>query len=188
MRRIHIGAGDNDDQAFIIDIYQDYYGLVKKTIVSLTGVHSDVDDLINDSFLKLIEKAPTLRGLSSGRLTAYIKYTARSVAINFLKHQTVVTKHVDSAAETEMPDYGSDPRDDVDNRLIQEHELKLLTRAILQLPEKKKNILYFKYLLNMTDEQISEIYSISTDSVRTYLSRARKDAKKLMFEEIGYGE
>ena len=108
MRRIHIGAGENDDQEFIIDIYKAYYGLVKKTIVSLTGVHSDVDDLINDSFLKLIEKASTLRGLSSGRLTAYIKYTARSVAINFLKHQTVVTKHVDSAAETDLPDYGSD--------------------------------------------------------------------------------
>ena len=188
MRSILIGAIDNDGQEFILKVYKDYYGFVKRTVMKITGVHSDVDDLVGDCFLKLIEKTSTLRELSQGQLTTYIKYTARNVAINFLKHQHVVTKHVDITAESELLDYSTDSQWALDERIIQRHELENLTKAILQLPEKKKNILYFKYLLDMSDEQISEVYSITTDSVRTYLSRARKDAKKLMFEETGNGD
>ena len=187
MRSIFVGAIENDDHEFIVNVYKDYYGLVKRTVIKITGSHSEVDDLVGDCFLRLIEKTPTIRDLSRGKLTAYIRYTARSVAINYIKHKDVVKKHV-NAAETELLDFSSSQRPDVDDRLIQEHELELLTKAILRLPEKTKNILYFKYLLGMTDEQISQIYSISTDSVRTYLSRARKDAKRLMFEENGYGQ
>jgi len=170
-----------------VNVYKDYYGLVKRTVIKITGSHSEVDDLVGDCFLRLIEKTSTIRDLSRGKLTAYIKYTARSVAINYIKHKDVVKKHVD-ISETDLSDYSAAEQTDVDERLIQEHELELLSKAILQLPEKTKNILYFKYLLGMTDEQISQIYSISTDSVRMYLSRARKDAKRLIFEESGYGQ
>ncbi len=187
MRSIPVGAVDNEAQDFIVNVYQDYYGLVKKTVMRITGSHCEVEDLVGDCFLRLIEKTSTIRELSRGKLTAYIKYTARSVAINYIKHKDVVRKHVDTA-EADLSDYGSDAQPDVDDRLIQESELELLSKAILQLPEKTKNLLYFKYLLGMTDEQISQIYSISTDSVRTYLSRARKDAKRLIFEENGYGQ
>jgi RNA polymerase sigma-70 factor (ECF subfamily) len=181
------GTIDNDEQAFIVGIYKDYYGFVKRTVIKITGAHSDLDDLVNDCFLKLIEKTPTLRSLSGEQLVAYIKYTARSVAINYAKHQNVVSKYVDDAAETGLADCGADTSGEPGERLIQEHELEQLTKASRSCRKKTKNILYFKYLLDMTDEQISKVYSISIDSVRSYLSRARRDAKKLISEVKNYG-
>ncbi len=188
MRSILVSAVNNNDHDFIVNVYKDYYGLVKSTVIKITGKHSEVEDLVGDCFLKLIEKTATISTLNRRKLTTYIKFTAKSVAINYIKHRDVVSKHVDTASEADVADFSASSQTDIDDRLIQENELELLTKAILQLPEKKKNILYFKYLLDMSDEQISEIFSISTDSVRMYLSRARKDAKKLMFEEIGYGQ
>ncbi len=184
MHNVRVVDKDNDNKAFIVNVYKDYYGFVKRTMIRITGVHSDIDDLVNDCFLKLIEKTSTIRVLGQGRLTAYIRYTARSVAINYIKHQKVVKKHVDIAVDTELSEFSAGKYTDIDDRLIRKHEIELLKKAILRLPEKKKNILYFKYLLDMSDKQISEVYSISPDSVRTYLSRARKDAKRLMFEEV----
>ena len=117
-----------------------------------------------------------------------MRFTARSVCINYIKHKEVVTKHVDTATDMEMAKNSAQPYERVDDKLIEKHELELLSNAILKLPEKQKNILYFKYLLEMSDEQISKIYSISANSVRTYVSRARKDARKLMFEGINHEE
>ena len=188
MRSRLSNIADNDDQAFLVGIYKDYFGFVKRTIIKITGSHNDVDDLVNDSFLKLIEKLQTIRLLSREQLTTYIKFTARSIAINYARHRDVVNKYVDVCAQTDLPELNVPSGPGIDEHIVQENELAELSRAITRLPEKQKNILYFKYLLDMTDEQISEVYSISANSVRTYLSRARKDAKKLMLEGIENGK
>ena len=57
---------NNDDHAFIVSVYKNYFGLVKRTVLKLTGSHSDVDDLVNDCFLKLIEKTKMLQELRLG--------------------------------------------------------------------------------------------------------------------------
>ncbi|OPY58988.1 MAG: RNA polymerase sigma factor [Pelotomaculum sp. PtaU1.Bin035] len=59
-----------------------------------------------------------------------------------------------------------------------------LGNAILRLPEKQKDLLYFKYILEMADAEIAEIFGIAPDSVRQYLTRARREAKKLMDKEV----
>jgi RNA polymerase sigma-70 factor (ECF subfamily) len=51
--------------------------------------------------------------------------------------------------------------------------------AILNLPEKQKELLYFKYMLGMNDSEIAAIFDIAPDSVRQYLTRARRSAKKI---------
>ena len=41
-------------------------------------------------------------------------------------------------------------------------------------------LFYLKYLLELPDEEIAQRLGISPGSVRTYLSRARKHARKLI--------
>ncbi|MDD4621440.1 MAG: sigma-70 region 4 domain-containing protein [Methanosarcina sp.] len=57
-------------------------------------------------------------------------------------------------------------------------------KAVLRLPPKQKYLLYFKYLLEMNDKDIAEILNISPDSVRQYLTRARRETKKLIDKEM----
>lgn len=62
-------------------------------------------------------------------------------------------------------------------------ELESLSDAVLRLPDREKDILYFKYILEKTDAEIAEDLSIRPDSVREYLTRARRAAKRLMEQE-----
>lgn len=48
-------AGD-DDKAFMLSLYNNYYGLVRKTVYNITHDADNAEDLINDTFIKLIEK------------------------------------------------------------------------------------------------------------------------------------
>ncbi len=38
---------DNDDRAFMLNLYNNYYRLVRKTIYGLTQNNKDIEDLIN---------------------------------------------------------------------------------------------------------------------------------------------
>lgn len=61
----------------------------------------------------------------------------------------------------------------------------MLNDIISNLPQKQKDLLFFKYILEMSDEDIAEVFEIAPNSVRQYLTRARRNAKKLMEKEIG---
>lgn len=57
-------------------------------------------------------------------------------------------------------------------------------KAVLKLPAKHKYLLYLKYMLGMNDKDIAEILNIAPNSVRQYLTRARRETKKLIDKEM----
>lgn len=175
---------DEDDKSFMLELYKNYYGLVRKTIYSVIHNQKDMEDLINDTFIRIIEKLSLIRTLSSCKIAAYIVYTSKSVAINFIKHRDVQNKHLFLGLDDDLSQNLSSPEDIVEDRIIYEQEIESLSDAILELPEKQKNLLYFKYILEMNDEEIAKNLGIAPDSVREYLTRARRKAKSLIGKDL----
>lgn len=178
-----IAGLNDDDRAFMLDLYKNYYSLARKTIFSITHETKDIEDLVNDSFIKLIDRIPLIRTLDCCKTTAYVVYTFRSVAINYIKHKKVENKHLYYCEDSDMANNPFIFEDDSETRLIRQEEIDLLRNAISMLPEKEKDLLYFKYMLEMKDNDIAEILGIAPNSVRQYLTRARRNAKKLMGKE-----
>ncbi len=174
----------DDDKAFMLNLYNDYYGLVRKTVYSITRNTNEAEDLTNDTFIKLIEKISLIRTLDSCRLAAYVVYTSRSVAINFIKHRDVQNKYVYYGKDLSISENIPNPGDNIEDRIIHQEEMEELGNTILKLPEKYKDLLYFKYILGMNDREIARILKIAPDSVRQYLTRARREAKKLLDKEM----
>lgn len=166
----------HNTSAFMLEIYHTYYSLVYKKILSVTHETSSIEDLVNDTFVKLIEKAPLLRAFDQRKTATYITYTARSVAINFVKRRDIHNKHLFYTDEMELAAELATTEDQVSKQ----HELECLRDAVLQLPEKQRDLLYFKYMLELNDAEIAELLNISTPSVRQYLTRARRAARALM--------
>lgn len=175
---------DDSDKAFMLNLYHDYYGLVRKTVYNITHDLDNLEDLINDIFLKLVDKISLIRTLNSGKKAAYIVYSSRSVAINFINHRDVETKHLYYGEESDMAESISDGEDTIVDRIIHQEEIEEMGNAILKLPEKQKELLYFKYVLDMDDSEIAPIFNIAPDSVRQYLTRARRNAKQMMGKEM----
>lgn len=175
---------DEDDKAFMLNLYQDYYGLVRKTVYNITHDKDNTEDLINDTFIKLIEKISLIRTLDSCKTAAYVVYTSRSVAINFIKHRDVQKKHAYYGEDMDLADKVPSLEDTMEDMIIHQEEMEEMGNAILRLPEKQKDLLYFKYILGMADAEIAETFGIAHGSVRQYLTRARREAQKLMDKEM----
>ncbi|NLO48100.1 MAG: sigma-70 family RNA polymerase sigma factor [Clostridiales bacterium] len=176
-----------DDRTFMLELYHRYYRYVRKTIYGLTKDITDIEDLISDVFIRLIEKIPVLRTLTGCKTTSYVVYTARSVAINYIKHKYVERKHLYYGKDMDISDRISDDGN-VEGKLFHESDLELLGRAIAKLPQRQKDLLHFKYELEMNDKDIAEIMGIESNSVRQYLTRARRNAKKLAETEMAGDE
>lgn len=84
---------DDDDKTYMMNLYQDYYALVRSAVYKVMSCENDIDDLVEDTFVKLIEKISLLRKFDCCKTAAYVVYTAKSVAINFIKHRDVQKKH-----------------------------------------------------------------------------------------------
>ena len=168
---------DDDEEVFMLSLYKDYYGLVRKTLYSITQDRGILEDLINDTFIKLMEKISLIRTLASCKTVAYVVYTSRSVGINYLKRKSTQNKHVYFGKDTDFAEKVAGIEDTIENKIIHREEIEELGSAILRLPEKQKDLLYFKYMLEMDDVCIAEISDIAPNSVRQYLTRARRKKK-----------
>ena len=67
--------------------------------------------------------------------------------------------------------------------LVLESE-KALTVAILQLPDKLKDVIVLYYFQNLSVEEVARILGIKQPSVSNRLSRARKKLKVLLEKEV----
>jgi len=130
----------DDDKSFMLNLYRDYYGLVRKTVYNISRDRDSAEDLTNDTFIKLIEKVSLLRTLDCCKLAAYVVYTSRSVAVNFIKRRNVQHKHGYYGEDADMAEKVPSPEDNLEKRIIHQEEIEELGNAVLKLPEKKRRI------------------------------------------------
>ena len=93
-------------------------------------------------------------------------------------------KHIYFGLDEDLAECVADPRETVEDKVVYWEEREDLWGTILRLPEKDKDLLYLKYVLELHDADIAKILNISPTSVRQYLTRARRAAKKLINEEV----
>lgn len=65
------------------DIYQEYYQFVYSAIIFMVKNHATTEDIIQTSFLKVIEKIPP--GLSNVQLKSWIKVVVRNSVHNYFR-------------------------------------------------------------------------------------------------------
>jgi RNA polymerase sigma-70 factor (ECF subfamily) len=184
---------DESDRAFMSELYERYYKLMRDA-VAVYRFGLDADDVINDACLKLMRKIPLLRGLSCCALRSYIVSTIRSVSIDYIRKRDGESAHSYLGTEDDAI-YDIDKTADAneltpDQIAVDKESVTALMKAVERLSSPYKDILEFKYLLEMTNQEIGKLYGITPDSVRMYLTRARRMALTIFRKEgiSGVGE
>lgn len=166
-----------DDRDFIMVLYKKYHRLVYKKVIEKIGVNRDSEDLVNDTFIKLIEKIELLKGLGERELLFYIVETANHLSIDYIRRCSVQRKHI-------YYGNGGDAYDDIADLVEEQYSynerIEDLAETILLLPERDYGLLVSKYYFNKTDSEIAAEIGIRENSVRQYLTRARRRARALM--------
>ncbi len=176
---VMILAIENDyDRDFMTSLYFDYNRLILFEISSIAGKTDSVEDLVQETLVRLIDKVELLETLDQRRLVAYIVETAKNVARNHLRKNRGTVLSIEDFGS--LPDSG----ESVEDRIISGLNIAAMERLWQELPEEVQALFRMKYFLKMSDEEIARTLHIKPDSVRMRISRARKRVLSLLEKEI----
>ncbi|MFY0688310.1 MAG: RNA polymerase sigma-70 factor [Cyclobacteriaceae bacterium] len=119
---------------------------------------NDSQDLVQEAFISFWEKKENFEHINA--IKAFLYTTTRNKCLNFLKHETVKSKHESSLIyELESEQY-------FNQHVIEEDVIGRLHREIAALPEASQNVM----LLALQGLKVSEIanqLSVSENTVKT---------------------
>ncbi|MEL7609479.1 MAG: sigma-70 family RNA polymerase sigma factor [Bacillota bacterium] len=167
---------DDNDRNFMTSLYLDYYGLMRKHALLIVKDGSTAEDMIHDACVQLIKNIATIRSLKSCVLPAYLVSTIRRVSLNYAYRNHGARQKEILGLQDEFTADQADITADVEEIVLRQLNIEHLEKAISKLPQSLQDALNFKYLLGMTDEEIAQSIGVRKDSVRQYLTRARRKA------------
>lgn len=177
---------NDDDREFMIRLYEQNKKLLYSTAKSIVHDNFIAEDMVQDALAKLIENIEKIEQIDCCVLPAYLVICIKRVCFDYIKHKKVEDKHVAQSMDDEQVNFEyEDEKSNVENSVLLMLDVEKLKGLVKQLPEKYKDVLNYKYLLELTDAEIAELIGIKKDSVRQYLSRARRAAYAL-YEEDGH--
>lgn len=172
---------DPGDQAWMTDLYTQYYKLMISTASFYLDDHQDVEEIVNDSLLALYRRIDRIRSLEPKALTTYIITTVRNTAFSYLRKQKLINRHF-----LYLSDYNKEcvpAADNVERIAEARDQLDIVHRILNTLPENEHGAIRLKFEEGLDDKEIAEILGITPELVRQIILRARKHIQKALLRE-----
>lgn len=157
----------------INELFQKKMNLIHKYLIKLGCNQENAEDIVQDTFYKALKY---MDGIQSDKLSSWLF----KVAIN---------KYYDLCRKNNRRIYLSIDEDIfkeslTDGKLVEEFILDLekkeeILKVLNSISNIYKNLLFFKYDMDLSYKEISEILGINENTVKTYLFRAREQFKKI---------
>lgn len=168
-----IRAGDRGAFRILVEQYEEPVTL---TVLSMVGRTGDVDDIVQDVFIRFYKTIDRYRGDAS--LKTYLKKIAINRSLDVLRRRKNVLSRFMS-------------RDDDDNRLhepaISGNEVhdkgerdQLVQKAIASLPEKHRAVVVLRMIEGYSTEETASMLNLAYGTVLSRLNRAMKKLKDIL--------
>lgn len=183
MIRIRIErAAKETDREYVKDLFlrneRGMYAMAMKIVKE----HHTACDMVSESCLKMIEKIGYLREISMQKQTPYILSIVKNTSLMYLRQRRSENSYL--VDDERILDCAAASQDALDAALISEAESQVIRQALKRLKPRDRDLLEMKYFSQLDDEKISRQLRISRNSVRYYLTLARRALK----DEIKKGD
>jgi len=177
-------AGDNTAMERLIIKYQDR---IYNVILKICGNRDDAVELAQDTFVKAIENISSFQGRSG--FYTWLFRIAVNLTLNYCKRQVKLPigsldAELDSGssqAKGRLKQYLADESSLDPARLVENRELcELVIRALDRLSNEQKAVVVLRDIEGMNYEQIAGVLDIQLGTVKSRLSRARNNLKKIL--------
>ncbi|MBQ6235024.1 MAG: RNA polymerase sigma factor [Clostridia bacterium] len=168
------------DRAMLSDLFASNYHRMKRAALAIVHEPNAAEDAVQDAFVRCIKRFDTLKALPEHARAVYLLTAAKRNALNRLKQTGAQATPTDAL---DVPDETAS----VEERAIGNLTVAEVKAAFSKLPESLKDVLRYKYLLEMSDGEIAKTLGVSKSSVRVYVMRARRAVLALCRED-GYAE
>ena len=178
-------SSDNElsDKEFMVHLYTKYENLLFYTAQKYISERGSVEDVVQESLVKLHEKIRTIKPMPEIVLASYIRSTVRNTAINILKstgyeedHQISTENIIDVMDEHALP---------LDTLMQISRYRELLSKIWPELSKEEQFLLEGKYILGYSDRELSTELCCQPSSVRMKLTRARRHALSILASREG---
>ena len=172
-----IAAHLRGDKAAFRELVQRYADSVMGYLFRMTGNRDLAEDLFQETFKKVHEKAHTFRG---PRLKSWLFTIATRVALDaFRRRKHAPTVSLDQTNDCGPEDGSSlvaatvdpnatDPADDV----VREEQAQQVRNAVGALPPRQRATLVLAYFQQLTYPEVAQVLDCSVGTVKTQISRA----------------
>ena len=142
-------------------LYRQHASAVFRFAWGLCGNRNCAEDLVSETFVRLLTKAPRIRTRTA---LAYLLATARNTYLNGQRRQS---------REVELPDEIAAPQYDPDGHLDDRARLETVIAALGDLPEGERAALLLRIDHELPYEEIAVALDISVGAAKVRVHRAR---------------
>lgn len=178
-------SSDNElsDKEFMVHLYTKYENLLFYTAQKYISERGSVEDVVQESLVKLHEKIRTIKPMPEIVLASYIRSTVRNTAINILKSAGY---EEDRQISTEnIIDVMEEHALSLDTLMQISRYRELLSKIWPELSKEEQFLLEGKYILGYSDRELSTELCCQPSSVRMKLTRARRHALSILASREG---
>lgn len=154
----------------------------------IVGQAQDAEDVVQQTFLSLIEHIDTFRGESS--VTTWVLRIATNFALKVLRKRRGLStvdwnEESESFASVPHPDYIAEWRETPDALLERAEMRELLDRAISDLSDKHRVVFVLRDIEGLSTEETADALGLSESNVKVRLLRARMQLRERLTRELG---
>jgi RNA polymerase sigma-70 factor, ECF subfamily len=139
----------------------------------MTGSRVISEDLVQDVFVRILKYRSNYQ--AKGKFTTWMFHIARNARTDYFK----VHKPYSIVPEAHIPEGPTAPA------VERNHEAILLERALMKLPDDKREILVLARFREIKQEEIAEMLGIEIGTVKVRLHRAIKELREIYFKLSG---
>ncbi len=166
----HLNKNEPD---FMASVYSTYERMMFYIASQFFSDLFQQEEIVQSALVRLLKMESTLRGLSQAAKTSYIASTIRNTAINRLKKESR-EKALYISIDTLPQDDANLQIPPIDLQLLEAERRHDLLLAFSSLSEDDQYLLTGKYVLGLSDDELSCQLQCKPGSIRMKMTRARR--------------
>lgn len=160
-------------------LFEQWYLRYRQTMYAVAyGVlhnREDAEDAVHQTFINLAEKYEKAALVPESEMKAFIIVITRNTAINLYRR---------NKREAEQLTTLEDDSEPVETDFFEQIDYEMLVQTIAALPKKYKDVLFLRFVQELSAKEVAELTGIPAETVRKRTERAKK-LLKLSLERSG---
>ena len=154
--------------------------------ISQKSSNNMTDEQLVNAISELLknEKQEKINKLNCHARSYYFVITIRSVCIDYLRKNKIKSKYLDEyVTEEQVINTNMSEKRHINE--FEKSEMYIdLSNALLKMSERDKELLTYRYTMEMSSKEISKITGIKESNVNSYIRRAREKLLKIFNGEV----
>jgi RNA polymerase sigma-70 factor (ECF subfamily) len=164
-----------DERAFA-SMFLEHYPSLCEFVDAYVRAPDVAEELVQAVFLRLWETRESWEPKRGAR--AYLFAACRNQALDFLRHERIVSRTAEQAIEFDIGPTHAPARADAD---LEAAELTEQLRAVVErLPERRRMVVVLRWQHQLTNPEIARVMGISVKGVEMQFSRALADLRRTL--------